>query len=79
MIDRTNKCQEEQLNSIKEKLFENSSFDETKSLLTELNLIEDTFRNPNLLIETIKEMQQKQEESLRDIQLKFALFELCII
>ncbi len=79
MIDRTKICQEKQLNSIKEKLFENSSFDETKSLLTELNLIEDTFRNPNLLIETIKEMQQKQEESLRDIQLKFALFELCII
>ena len=70
MIDRTNKCQEKQLNSIKEKLFENSSFDETKSLLTELNQIEETFRNPNLLIETIKEMQRKQDESLRDIQSK---------
>ncbi len=30
MIDRTNKCQEKQLDSIKVKLFENSSFDETK-------------------------------------------------
>ncbi len=47
------------------------NFNETKSLLTELNLIEDTFRNPNLLIETIKEMQRKQDESLRDIQSKF--------
>jgi hypothetical protein len=70
MIDRTKTCEEEQLNSIKEKLFENSSFDETKSLLTELNQIEETFRYPNLLIETIKEMQRKQDESLRDIQSK---------
>jgi DNA-binding ferritin-like protein len=71
MIERTKICEEEQLNSIKEKFFENSSFDETKSLLTELNQIEETFRNPNLLIETIKEMQRKQDESLRDIQSKF--------
>ncbi len=33
-------------------------------------LIEETFRNPNLLIETIIEMQRKQDESLREIQLK---------
>jgi hypothetical protein len=35
-----------------------------------LNKIEDTFRDPNLLIQTIKEMQHKQDESLKDIQLK---------
>jgi len=35
-----------------------------------LNEIEVVFRNPNLLIESIKEMQSKQEESLRDIQIK---------
>jgi hypothetical protein len=35
-----------------------------------LNQIEETFRNPNLLIESIKEIQQKQEESLNEIQLK---------
>ena len=38
---------------------------ETQSLEDELNEIEDTFRNPNLLIESIKEMQQKKEESLK--------------
>ena len=49
---------------------EPSKFDETKSLETELNAIEETFRNPNLIIETIKEMQSKQEESLNEIQFK---------
>ncbi len=32
--------------------------------------MQELFRNPNLLIQTIKEMQQKQEESLNEIQLK---------
>ena len=32
-----------------------SSFDDSQSLEHELNQIEETFRNPNLLIETIKE------------------------
>ena len=36
-----------------------------------MNGIEETFRHPSLLIETIKEMQRKQDESLNDIQLKF--------
>jgi len=35
-----------------------------------LNQIEETFRNPNLLIETIQAIQQKQEESLSEIQFK---------
>jgi hypothetical protein len=47
-----------------------SSFDDTQSLQIKLNKIEETFRNPNLLIQSIKEMQQKQEESLNEIQLK---------
>jgi hypothetical protein len=33
-----------------------------------LNQIEETFRNPNLLIETIKAIQQKQGDSLKEIQ-----------
>ncbi len=36
-----------------------------------MNEIEETFRNPDLLIQSIKEMQQKKEESLNEIQLKF--------
>ncbi len=35
-----------------------------------MNQIEEIFRNPNILIESIKEMQQKQQESLKEIQSK---------
>jgi hypothetical protein len=47
-----------------------ASFNHSKSLENELNQMEETFRNPNLLIETIREMQLKQEKSLNCIQLK---------
>ena len=57
--------------SLKEKILDfSSSFEQTQSLDNELNQIEDTFRNPNLLIETIKDMQQKHEAALKDTQLK---------
>ena len=36
----------------------------------ELEEIEEFFRNPNLLIQSIRDMQQRQEESLKDIQLQ---------
>jgi hypothetical protein len=67
MIDDSKKNEAMYLRNIKEDLFQTQSFE---SLENELNGIEDTFRNPNLLIETIKEMQQKQEESLNEIQSK---------
>jgi hypothetical protein len=67
MIDETNKYQEKYLRELKESF---SSFDETQSLEDKLIEIEETFRHPNLLVETILDMQQKQEESLRDIQSK---------
>jgi hypothetical protein len=67
MIDKTNKCQEKYLRDLKERF---SLFDETQSLEDKFNQIEDTFRNPNLLIQQIKDMQQKQEESLNEIQFK---------
>jgi hypothetical protein len=35
-----------------------------------MNQIEEIFRNTNILIESIKEMQQKHEESLKEIQSK---------
>jgi hypothetical protein len=46
------------------------SFDNSVSLEKKSNELEDTYRDPNLLIETIEEMQSKQDESLKDIQLK---------
>jgi hypothetical protein len=47
-----------------------SSFEKNKSLEDELNEIEELFRDPNLQIETIKEMHQKQEKSLNEFQFK---------
>jgi hypothetical protein len=71
MIDRIKICREEYLKSFKKKsLFEDSSFDDKKSLEKKLKELEETFRHPNLLSTTIKEMQREQEESLKDIQLK---------
>jgi hypothetical protein len=67
MIDQTKKHEEKFLRDLKENF---SLFDETQSLEDNLNQIEETFRQPNLLIQSIKEMQRKQEESLNEIQLK---------
>ncbi len=67
MIDQTKISEEMYLKNLKERL---SSYDDSKSLEDKLNEVEDTFRHPNLLIEVIKEMQQKQEESLKEIQMK---------
>jgi hypothetical protein len=67
MIDQTKESEEMFLKNIKEHF---SSFDDSKSLQIKLTEIEETFRNPNLLFESIQEMQQKQEEALKDIQIK---------
>ena len=67
MIDRTKKSEEEYLRNFKKRF---SSFDDCKSLEHELNQIEETFRRPNLLIQTIQEMQRKHEQSLNEIQMK---------
>jgi len=67
MIDQTKRSEEMYLKNIKEHF---SSFDDSKSLQIKLTEIEETFRNPNLLIESIREIQQKQEESLNEIQSK---------
>jgi hypothetical protein len=71
MIDKIKKSEAMFLNNLKNKFQENfSSFEKSKPLVDELNEIEELFRSPNLLIESIKGMQSKQEESLKDIQLK---------
>jgi hypothetical protein len=68
MINQTTKYQDIYLNDLKENF--SSSFDESKSLANELNEMEEQFRNPNLLIQSIKDMQQKQNKSLNEIQFK---------
>jgi hypothetical protein len=71
MIDKIKKSEAVFLKNLKKKFQANfSSFEKSKPLVDELNEIEELFRCPNLLIESIKEMQKKQEESLKDIQLK---------
>jgi len=69
MIDQTKLYEAMCMKNLKVRF---SSFDDSKSLQIKLSELEDTFRHPNLLVETIKEMQQKQEESLRGIQLKLS-------
>jgi len=56
MIDETKKYEEKNLKILKENFY---SFEKTQSLEDELNEIESLFRNPNLLIESIREIQQK--------------------
>jgi hypothetical protein len=58
-IDETNKYEVMYLKNVKEKL---SSFDGMESLEDKFNDIEETFRDTKLLIESIKDMQQKQKE-----------------
>jgi hypothetical protein len=67
MIDETKKCQAKYLKELKERF---SSFDHNQSFEKQLHELEDTFRNPHLLIETIKQMQRNQEETLNGIQMK---------
>ena len=67
MIDATKKHEEMYLRNIKERF---SSFDHSQSLQIKLNEIDETFRDPKLLIQSIREIQRKQEETLNDIQLK---------
>ncbi len=69
MISEAKKQEETYMKNLKE-VFESSSFDDSKSLEDALTDIEETYRDPNLLIQTIQEMQQKQHESLKDIQLR---------
>jgi hypothetical protein len=71
MIDDTKKYGVMFLKNLNESFKENfSSFEKSKSLEDELNEIEELFRDPNLQIEKIKDIQQKQEKSLNEFQSK---------
>ncbi len=67
MIDEIKKSEAIYFKELKDRF---SSFDQSQSLENELNETEELFRDPNLLIQTIKDMQHKQEESLKVIQFK---------
>jgi hypothetical protein len=66
MINETKRSENVYFKDLKEKF---SWFDHLKSVYTGLNEIEETFRNPSLMFQTIKEMQRNQDKSLDDIQI----------
>jgi hypothetical protein len=70
MIERTKECEatylkyNERLENFSQKLFENKSIDK------DLKDLEETFRDPLLLLKSIKEMQQKQQDVISRIRRK---------
>jgi hypothetical protein len=70
MIDKTKKFEAMYLKSLDDKLNASMKSFETKSLEQSIKETEETFRNPNVLIESIREMQRKQEEAIAELKLK---------
>ena len=65
MIDKTKQLEAKYLMSLNTK-----SVETNKTLEIEIKETEEAFRNPTLLIESIREMQRKQEDALKMIKLK---------
>jgi hypothetical protein len=70
MIEKTKKFEATYLKSLEDKLEASLKSFETKSLEQSLKETEESFRNPNLLIESIREMQCTQEEAITELKLK---------
>ena len=70
MIEKTKKFEAAYLKSLEDNLNASLKSFGTKSLEQSLKETEDTFRNPNLLIESIRDMLRKQEESIAGLKLK---------
>ena len=70
MIDKTKKFEATYLKSLKDKLNASMKSFETKSLVQSLKETEESFRNPNLLIESIRDMQRQQEKAFAELKLK---------
>ena len=58
------------MKSLEDNLYASLESFETTSLEQRLKETEDAFRNPNLLIESIREIQLKQEETIAELKLK---------
>jgi uncharacterized coiled-coil protein SlyX len=65
MIDRTKACERSFMNSLNEKLLK-----QAQSVEEDLEELEKTFRSPNILLETLNEMLQKQDKTLEGIKTK---------
>ena len=69
MIEKTKEFEVEYLNSIKKNIETSLQSFEIKSICEDLKEVEDKFRDPNILIKTIEEMNLKQQEAIAMIQL----------
>jgi hypothetical protein len=71
MIEKIKKYEKLNSKKLQENILKPHPYsDKTNSLKKELDDVEETFRSPNLLIQSIKDMQLRQEESLNDIRFK---------
>jgi hypothetical protein len=70
MIDKTKQFEATFLKSLEDQLNASLKSFETKSLEQSLKETEESFRNPNLLIESIQEMQRQQKEAISELKLK---------
>ncbi len=69
MIEKTKKFEAVYLKSLEDKLNACLRSLETKTLEQSLKETEETFLNPNLLIESIRGIQRQQEEAIADLKL----------
>ena len=67
MIDKTKKLEATFMKSLKEKFEASLKSFETTSLAQSLKDTEESFRNPNLLIKSIREKQRKQEKAITEL------------
>ena len=67
MIEKTKEVEASYLKSLNENIEDSPNSYDVKSAEEDLKELEEAFRNPNLLIKTIKEMHQKQEEAIQAI------------
>ena len=70
MIDKTKKFEAAYLKSLEDKLNAFLKLFQTTSLEQRLKETEESFRNPNLLIDTIREMQRQQETAIAELKLR---------
>ena len=70
MIDQTKKFETSYMKILNEKLETSLNSIDTKTLDEQLKEMEEKFREPNLLIESIHEMQHKQEKKVSTIRSK---------
>jgi hypothetical protein len=70
MIEMTKNFEAIYLKSLEDQLEASLKSFETTSLEQSLNETDESFRNPNLLIESIRKMQRQQEEAIAELKLK---------